>query len=133
LADEAVCTLRSDRRDHPPYGIAGGKPGGGSTNVLKAAGAERVLPTMPMEAIRLAKGDRFLHISAGGGGFGDPLKREPERVREDVVAGKVSLASARDDYGVALDPTTLAIDDEATRRLRTPKPAGRGQKARLTA
>jgi N-methylhydantoinase B len=128
LADDAVCTLRSDRRKHPPYGIAGGRPGGGSRNILVSGGKERLLPTMPMEAIRLKKGDVFLHIAAGGGGFGDPKRRDPALVREDVVAGKVSLGAARADYGVALDPDSLAVDTEATRRLRAAKKARRRSK-----
>jgi N-methylhydantoinase B len=133
LADDAVCTLRSDRREHPPYGIAGGMPGGGSRNLLRTGGKERLLPTMPMEAIALKKGDTFLHIAAGGGGFGDPKKRAPEKVRADVVAGKVSLASARKDYGVALDPKSLAIDVEATQKLRTSKKPAKRPKERVTA
>jgi N-methylhydantoinase B len=52
LADNAQCTMRADRRDHPPYGLAGGEPGGGSLNVLNPGEAnERKLPTMPMASI----------------------------------------------------------------------------------
>ena len=50
LADEAVWTMRSDRRAHPPYGVQGGKPGAPSWNVLNPGPAERVLPTLPMES-----------------------------------------------------------------------------------
>ena len=45
------------------------------------------------------------------------VERDPERVREDVVRGYVSLDSARDDYGVALD-ADLSVDEDATARLR---------------
>ena len=45
---------------------------------------------------------------AGGGGWGDPREREPERVRDDVVRGYVSHEAAREDYGVALSRTTSA-------------------------
>jgi N-methylhydantoinase B len=54
-----------------------------------------------------------------GGGWGDPLAREPERVREDVLEGFVSLDAARDDYGVVLDPGTLLVDGAATEALRS--------------
>jgi N-methylhydantoinase B len=55
--------------------------------------------------------------SAGGGGFGDPLAREPERVRRDVLAGYVSPARARDGYGVVLTADG-AVDEPATRARR---------------
>jgi N-methylhydantoinase B len=59
---------------------------------------------------------------AGGGGWGDPHQREIGRVCEDVARGYVSRASARDDYGVALD-ADLAVDNAATARLRGEKTA----------
>jgi N-methylhydantoinase B len=119
LADEAVATLRSDRRDHPPYGIAGGEPGGSSLNVLNpGTRRERVLPTMPMEAIALKRGDVFRHVSAGGGGFGRPCEREPALVADDVREGKISVAAARERYGVVVDPASFAVDEAATVALR---------------
>jgi N-methylhydantoinase B len=120
LADEAVCTVRSDRRDHPPYGVNGGAPGAGSTNTLNPGTQnERVLPTMPMEAIKLRKGDVFRHVSAGGGGFGAPFEREPSNVLEDVREGKVSLEAARDQYGVVIESRTLSVDHARTAALRS--------------
>lgn len=74
---------------------------------------------MPMEAIKLRRGDELHHIAAGGGGHGDPLRRDPALVREDVLDEKVSLAAARRDYGVVIDARTLAIDDAATAALRS--------------
>ena len=58
---------------------------------------------MPMHAFTLGQGDRFTHASAGGGGFGDPFERDPAAVLEDVLDGKVSIAAARDRYGVVVD------------------------------
>ena len=55
---------------------------------------------------------------AGGVGWGNPLERDPAQVRDDVVRGYVSLAAAREDYGVALDPKDLRVDAAATARLR---------------
>ena len=119
LADEGVCTVRSDRRSHPPYGVAQGMPGGGSMNILNpGTPEERILPTMPMEAIKLKKGDVFRHVSAGGGGFGLACDREPARVVADVREGKVSVAGAREHYGVVLDGASFAIDEEQTRERR---------------
>jgi N-methylhydantoinase B len=48
-------------------------------------------------------------VTGTGGGFGSPLEREPERVREDVLDGYVTRESAEQDYGVVLDPETLDI------------------------
>jgi N-methylhydantoinase B len=61
-------------------------------------------------------------VTTGGGGWGDPLEREPEWVQRDVIEGKVSLAAARDDYGAVLheadgkDP--FVIEEAATAALR---------------
>ena len=54
----------------------------------------------------------------GGGGYGDPKARDPERVRRDVVRGYVTVEAARDDYGVAINPDDLTIDTAATAALR---------------
>jgi N-methylhydantoinase B len=116
VAEQAVFTTRADRRDHAPYGLAGGQPGGSSKNVLVSDSGERTLPTMPMEAVKWNSGDVFRHVSAGGGGYGDPLARDPARVLADVRDEKVSLLAARELYGVVIDSD--AVDETATRRLR---------------
>lgn len=67
--------------------------------------------------LNLAPGERFITRSAGGGAVGDPFKRDPERVREDVVEGFVSVQAARAEYGVILSEH-LAVDLEATRAYR---------------
>ena len=67
--------------------------------------------------LTLAPGERFITRSAGGGGVGDPLMRDPESVRDDVVQGFVSADAANEEYGVVLDDT-LAVDAEATTTLR---------------
>lgn len=54
----------------------------------------------------------------GGGGWGDPLNRNVDRVRDDVMDGLVSLQRAREVYGVVLDPETFEIEDGATEKLR---------------
>jgi len=63
-------------------------------------------------------GTEALVLTAGGGGWGNPLEREPAKVQWDVLEGYISLDSAREDYGVVLDPVTLDIDIEATEHLR---------------
>ena len=56
---------------------------------------------------------------ASGGGYGDPLDREPEAVLRDVAGGIISTEAARDIYGVALDDSETRVDDAATEALRT--------------
>ena len=116
LEGEAHLAIRSDRRDHLPYGLYDGQPGGGSINILHSGEDEEVLPTMI--STHMAAGQRLYHRQPGGGGWGDPLTRDPEAVARDVSEDKVSLEQAREQYGVVLDPDTLAVDSEATAALR---------------
>ena len=56
--------------------------------------------------------------AAGGGGYGNTLDRDPELVESDVAEGCVSLESAREDYGVVINPDTMKVEVHATQRLR---------------
>jgi N-methylhydantoinase B len=119
LAERATLTIRTDRRSHPPYGLAGGEAGAPSDNVVRCGDAETELPTMPMQASLLVRGDHFTHVSAGGGGFGHPHEREPAAVLEDVLDGKVSVKAAHEHYGVVI--ANGRVDVEATQALRSPR------------
>ena len=119
LADQAVLTIRSDRRFTCPWGLCGGEDGAPSANILKSRDVENDLLPMPMEALKLRRGDIFRHCSAGGGGFGNPVARDPNRVLADVVDGRISIAAARDKYGVLIDDAAIpCIDHDATRHWR---------------
>ena len=120
-AERATLTIRSDRRFTPPYGLEGGLPGAHSLNTLLKGGAERDLPPMPMEAFELRRDHRFRHRSAGGGGFGSPLEREPASVLADVLAEKVSVEAARTLYGVVV--ADGRVDEDATAALRAERSA----------
>ena len=77
------------------------------------------------------RGDLLRFETCGGGGWGDPLTRDPMRVRQDVARGFITVRGALEDYGVALDPATLEIDKQATdeeraRRAATPTLIDRG-------
>jgi N-methylhydantoinase B len=122
LADETSVNLRMDRFKFSSLGVFGAKPARASKAVLNPGGsAERAL-TSKVAGVRLKRGDLLSVEFAGGGGWGDPHRREVGRVRADVARGYVSRASAREDYGVALD-ADLGIDDAATGRLRGEKTA----------
>jgi N-methylhydantoinase B len=66
-------------------------------------------------------------VTTGGGGWGDPLEREPERVLRDVVQAKVSVEAARTAYGVVIvdHAGEPAVDEAATVKLRTEMRAAR--------
>lgn len=116
LNDEATLQLRSDRMRFLPYGLSGGRPARGARNVLDPDGAARMMPAK--FAVVLKRGDVILHEQPGGGGFGDPFERDPERVAADARNDKITLEYARREHGVALDPATFKVDATATRALR---------------
>lgn len=117
--EEARFTLRGDRRSHPPYGILGGATGAPSAHLLITRDGEtRSLPTMPMESFIAKPGDIFKLIGSGGGGSGDAFQRDPDRVLDDVQEGKVTIAGAARDYGVAINANLSGIDTVATAKLR---------------
>jgi N-methylhydantoinase B/oxoprolinase/acetone carboxylase alpha subunit len=122
LSGEANLSIRSDRRAHRPYGLFGGLPGAPSSNILSRSGSAEELPTMIATTMRA--GELLWHRMAGGGGWGDPFERPVEAVVADVRNAKVSLAAARELYGVALDEATLAVDAAATAALRARRNGG---------
>ncbi len=115
LAGESTLSIRSDRRDHRPYGLSGGEPGAPSLSERAGADGVEILPTMISTSIR--NGDSVYHRLAGGGGWGDPLTRDPAAVARDVRNDKVSSGRARQDYGVVLD-SGGQVDRLATDKLR---------------
>ena len=113
--------LRTDRRRHLPYGLAGGRPGTPSDNVLNPDGERRQLPSKCTLEIR--QGDVFRHLLAGAGGWGNPLERDPELVLKDVLEEKLSADYARREYGVAIDVAARKVLAEDTATLRAARRA----------
>jgi N-methylhydantoinase B len=66
----------------------------------------------------LNKGDVYDIKEAGGGGYGNPYERSVDKVLDDVLDELVSLKSAREEYGVVIDPETMRVDVAATNKLR---------------
>lgn len=117
LADEAVISVRSDKRDHPPFGLAGGKSGRPSLNVINpGTDEERILPVLFKEPVQLKRGDVYRHIMAGGGGFGNPLERDVALVLHDLEQGRITEDHARTAYGVIVSRTGVHfnVDVHAT-------------------
>lgn len=80
----------------------------------------------------LHKGESLHVDTPGGGGYGDPLERDPEAVRQDVYDRRVTVLMARQQYGVVLQEPGLSVDQEATQRLRTTLRAQRVEALRPT-
>jgi N-methylhydantoinase B len=119
LAHDVRFSWTSQKTKIPPQGLFGGRPGRSGRWIVQSGDQERQLE-VSIGTSELAYGDTVICHMAGGGGYGDPLERDPELVRQDVIAGLVSLQSARDEYGVVLIPgRDHAIDLGATQVLRS--------------
>jgi N-methylhydantoinase B len=116
LLEEATLQIRSDRRKFAPYGLYGGKPGTLAAGILNPDTDNKAMPAKFL--LTAKKDDVFRMVLAGAGGYGNPLERDPERVAEDVREEKLSLDYVRREYGVVIDPQTLAVDITATTALR---------------
>lgn len=82
-----------------------------------------------LAAYRFAPGETFVFESTGGGGWGNPLEREPEKVLDDILDDYVSIETAHDVYGVVVDAKTLKLDPVATQALRMKKRQANGNSA----
>jgi N-methylhydantoinase B len=124
LEDNIMLSVRSDKRAYPPHGLFGGLEGHPSINIVNPGKDERVLPVLMMQPLTLRKGDVFRHVMPGGGGYGNPLERDPAAVLDDVIAEKVSEDQAVKSYGVIIrkDPENRPyVDLEATTQCRQNK------------
>ena len=116
LADGAVL---------PAFGILGGGSAVPVASYVVRQGRDLHFDTPgKVSGFRMKEGDVLVLQSAGGGGYGDPLERDPERVRADVRAGYVSAERARERYGVVLG-TDGGVDAALTAALRRTLLAGR--------
>jgi N-methylhydantoinase B len=112
------------RHDFPPWGVNGGRPGLPSDSLSRLPG-QAAFSHVDLVRHRVPAGTTAIVVTAGGGGWGDPLARDPERVRADVIDGYVSVDAARDQYGVVFWPGTFAVDIESTARRRAEVRASR--------
>ncbi len=133
LSGDIYFGVRSDKCFHPPHGLFGGHTGAPAANRIRSARGDQVLPPMPMQPIALHEGDLYRHVMAGGGGYGDPYDRDPERVRADVLDGKITVGHAREAYGVVLrNEPQSPVDIQATRALRAARRAAVGARGAVT-
>jgi N-methylhydantoinase B len=104
--------VQAGRYKYPPRGLFGAGPGSAARFLINEQAGD------PSGLTLCLTGDVIQFDSAGGGGYGDPLQRDPQAVAADVVNGYVSIEKAREDYGVAMDPATLKVDIEETDKVR---------------
>lgn len=124
---DGVISIHDERWLTYPWGVNGGAPGQRSSKRLERAdGAAQWLPAK-CEDVAVKTGDLLFFNTWGGGGWGDPLQRDPELVRQDVERGLVSVAGAKR-YGVALQEDG-GVDEQATKALRETLSAKRGNPA----
>lgn len=115
--ENPTLVMFGDGKVQPPYGLYGGKPGSlnlAFINEGKAGHREM----KAKEALKLKKGDSYSTYPSGGGGWGDPLERDPEMVRMDTRNEIISPESACRNYGVVLEGEDLHINLEKTKELR---------------
>ncbi|HEY5429093.1 MAG TPA: hydantoinase B/oxoprolinase family protein [Solirubrobacteraceae bacterium] len=116
LSDGTI-SFQDDRAVTYPWGYNGGQHGMSSEKlIIHVDGSEERLPSK-VETVPVRKGDRLVFSTAGAGGLGDPLDREPERTAADVHAGLVSVQAAASEYGVVVS-LQGEVDHGATERGR---------------
>jgi N-methylhydantoinase B len=125
--DKRIRTLQNtmlisngDRSLLNTYGVNGGKSGSTYGISIQSDGIEeKTIPGMA-DNIEVESGAVVKIVTTGGGGWGDPMKREPERVLYDVICGLVSEKSAKEDYGVVVRSMreSFELDNKATEALR---------------
>jgi N-methylhydantoinase B/oxoprolinase/acetone carboxylase alpha subunit len=129
-ADEITLSCLFDRAKIPGWGLFGGKDGGLSRLMVKRKGddtfrtfveAYRTVSPTKFTNVLLKRGDVVRYQTPGGGGYGDPLRRDPRAVLTDVRNGWVSPEAARTEYGVVLTETgdDYRLDEAATEGLRS--------------
>ncbi|MGB3471372.1 MAG: hydantoinase B/oxoprolinase family protein [Erythrobacter sp.] len=124
LADGKIA-IHDDRWFVPPWGVNGGHPGARAKKLLERADGTTTVVGNKVEDVEVAEGDLLHFITWGGGGWGDPLERDPDLVGLEIRQGLVTAEGARA-YGVVADDDG-AIDSAATEALRSEMRGSRGE------
>jgi N-methylhydantoinase B len=120
---QPTLVMFGDGKVHPPYGLFGGKPGSCNRAFInQGLAGERELKAK--ESVQLKAGDTYTSYPSGGGGWGDPLERDPEAVRRDARGEIISPEAARELYGVVLEGEELAVNEQRTAAWRKSRRGG---------
>lgn len=125
LVDGQVSVL-DDRALIQPWGVNGGEPGSSSSKYLIKKDGTRIPIASKTDNIEVKKGDKILFITGGSGGWGDPLDRESEKVKLDVVRNLVSKEKALNSYGVYINDENK-VDQKETEKTRNKIRGERGK------
>jgi N-methylhydantoinase B len=109
-------SIHDDRWFTYPWGVNGGLPGGRSRKYIERMDGTVEILQSKCDRIKVNEGDLLHYITWGGGGWGDPLMREPEVVAQEVECGLVTVEGARH-YGVVLQKDGR-VNHAATTELR---------------
>ena len=123
LADGNIA-IHDDRWFVPPWGVNGGQPGKRAKKVIERADGTTEIVGNKVEDVPVKAGDLLHFITWGGGGWGDPLERDPAAVGLEIRQGLITSEGARD-YGVVANGDGT-IDEAGTARLREEMRASRG-------
>ncbi|MCB2173118.1 hydantoinase B/oxoprolinase family protein, partial [archaeon] len=96
-SEKATLSIMAERNKIKPWGLAGGHGGATGEYILLQGDKETKLPSKC--TVTINRGDTLIIRTPGGGGYGDPKKRDPALVREDILNGLVSPEVAREIYG----------------------------------
>jgi len=110
-------SIEGDGNKYPPWGFDGGDDGTTGQIVLNPGRDEENHLSSKLENQSMAAGQRLRLVGPCGGGWGDPVERDPEKVRADILDDLVSVERARDKYGVSLTED-LEVDETETEQLR---------------
>jgi N-methylhydantoinase B len=117
-AGNTTCVTFGDGDVEPAFGLFGGKPGTLNRIELRYPDGRVYVPRSKELVHGVPQGTIWYQQAGGGGGYGDPHLRPPEKVLADVRNGVVSFEKAREDYGVVIDRDTFTVDEKATAVLR---------------
>ena len=129
--DATVIARGMDRTRFHPWGAQGGGTGARMLPAVLNAGTDRERSFRKINFLKLVPGDRLRITSSGGGGYGDPLERDLERVRFDVELGVVSPARAAADYGAIVDLLGKLDEAASLEQRKTMRAAREGKKAEM--
>ncbi len=117
-------SIHDDRWFVPPWGVNGGEPGKRARKILEKTDGTSQIIGNKVEEVQVEEGDQLHFITWGGGGWGDPLERDPALVGKEVVQGLVTPDGAKA-YGVVANEQGV-IDTAATEALRSKMRSERG-------
>ena len=118
VLEDVTFQTHFERTKTPQWGLFGGHSGAIPKVTVYPQGDEAPYNVLKTTGIPLAKGSRVVAQTSGGGGYGNPLERDPDLVRKDVLDGYVSREAAEKIYGVILKGEDLQVVSEATLQRR---------------